>query len=144
MLERARHSRLLLLFLAGNGALAADGIQCPAQVQVRQQIATPIAGWSAGADKTPNQLSGLTFFDGKPEEEASLAPDSQTRQNGKDLLVWNFGADSNRPTFLVCRYAGTNVTLQRELPKGTRSCKVTYNPKQTIAGLPAIEKIDCK
>ena len=141
----ARSSALLLLLLSGQCiAQQANVIQCPAQLQVRQQIATPIPGWSAGADKTPNLLAGVTFFDGKPEENASLAPDSQTRLNGKDLAVWNFSADASRPTYIECRYAGTNVTLQRQLTKGIRSCRITYNPRETIAGLAVIEKLDCK
>jgi hypothetical protein len=123
---------------------AKDPVQCPPQLQVRQQLDAPVPGWSAAVDKLPNLLAGLTFFDGKPEDNASLAPDRQARQNGKDVVVWNFGTDTSRPVYVACRYAWTTITLQRELPKEVRSCTITYNPRQTIAGLPAIEKIDCK
>jgi hypothetical protein len=95
-------------------------------------------------DSLPNILAGITFFDGKPENNASLAPDKQTRQNGKDVTFWNFGRDSKQPIFIACRYAWTSVTLQRELPKEIHSCTVTYDSRQTVAGLPTIEKIDCK
>ncbi len=128
--------------LAALPLMSADPQLCPAQVTVRQQLASPVAGWTAAADKSPNALAGITFFDGRPEDEASLAPDKTSRQNGKDLAFWTF--DAARPVFLVCRYAWTNVTLQRELPKGVRGCTVTYNSRETVAGLPSIEKIDCK
>lgn len=133
---------LALLTVLAFAAAAADTQFCPAQVAVRQQLASPVAGWTASADKTPNALAGITFFDGKPEDEASLAPDKTSRQGGKDVAVWTF--DAARPVFLVCRYAWTNVTLQRELPKGLRGCTVTYNARETVGGLPSIEKIDCK
>jgi hypothetical protein len=147
MSERIGRYAIILLsgLLIEPGYLhAKDLVQCPAQLQVRQQIGAPVPGWSAAVDKLPNLLAGLTFFDGKPEDNASLAPDKQTRQNGKDVAVWNFGADTNRPVYVACRYAWTTVTLQRELPKEVRSCTITYNPRQTVAGLPVIEKIDCK
>lgn len=137
-------SRYLLLLLAAFPLSAADPVSCPAQVQVRQQLAAPVPGWSPGLDKLPNALAGITFFDGKPEENASLAPDKQSRVGGKDVLVWTFDPASSRPTFLACRYANTSVTLQRELPKTVRSCTVTYNPREMIGGMPVIEKIDCK
>lgn len=123
---------------------ASDPVQCPARLRVRQQIEAPIPGWSAVVDQLPNLLAGITFFDGKPEDKASLAPDKQSRQNGKDVAVWNFGTDTSRPVYVACRYASTAVTLQRELPKEVRSCTITFNPRETIAGLPVIEKIDCK
>ena len=88
-----------------------------------------------------------------PASRSSMASRKKTRpsrqtgkpvQNGKDVAVWNFGLDASRPVYVACRYAWTTVMLQRELPKEVRSCTITYNPRQTIAGLPAIEKIDCK
>ena len=137
--------RLLLCFVIWHvGANAAEPVQCPAQLQVRQQVAAPVTGWLAAADNLPNILAGITFFDGKPENNASLAPDKQTRLNGKDLAVWNFGEYRSRSVYISCRYAWTSVTLQREMPKEIRSCAVTFNPRQTVAGLPVIEKIDCK
>lgn len=137
-------SLYILPLLAFLPAKAADPLSCPATVQVRQQLAAPVPGWSAGIDKLPNALAGITFFDGSPSGNASLAPDKQSRVSGKEVAVWTFDPANSRPAFLACRYANTSVTLQRELPKAVRSCTVTYNPRETVSGLPAIEKIDCK
>jgi len=130
-----------LILAAGNGT-AADQVKCPAQVDVRQQIGAPVAGWSTVIDDLPQRLAGITFFDGKPEDKASLAPDSESKANGKSISTWNFGA-SERPIWVACRYAWTTVTLTRELPRQVRACSITYNPRQSLAGLPAIDKIDC-
>lgn len=134
---------LAALTLAAGVAIAADQVGCPAQVDVRQQIAAPVAGWSAVIGDLPQRLAGLTFFDGKPEDKASLAPDSESKSNGKSISTWNFGV-GGRPIWVACRYAWTTVTLTRELPKQIRACSVTYNSRESLAGLPAIEKIDCK
>jgi hypothetical protein len=73
-----------LILCAGCGA-AADPIQCPPVVEVRQQMAAPVAGWFVAMDDLPHRLAGITFFDGKPEEKASLAPDSESKAAGKSV-----------------------------------------------------------
>ena len=122
--------------------LAADPVGCPKTIQVKQQLAVPVAGWMAASDGMPHQLAGLTFFDGKPEEKASLAPDGEAAQRNQTISTWKF--DKTRPTWVMCRYSGTSVTLTRELPRGTSMCKVAYSRDMTIAGLPAINEVDCK
>jgi hypothetical protein len=124
-------------------AFAFAAADCPAKIEVRQTLAEQITGWLIGYDAAPHLLSGMTFFDGKPEEMASLVPDSQSVSGGKNVAVWTFGA-IGRPVWIACHYAGTGIILQRALPKNTRSCSITYSSRETIAGLPVIEKVDCK
>jgi hypothetical protein len=100
-------------------------------------------GWTVVPETTPHQLAGITFFEGKPEDKASLAPDKEIRVSGKSVASWTFGA-SERSTWVTCRYAATDVVLKRELPKAIKTCSITYEANETIAGLPVIEKVDCK
>jgi hypothetical protein len=124
-------------------AFAFAAADCPAKIEVKQTLAEKTPGWSVGSDNTPHLLSGMTFFDGKPEEMASLVPDSQSASGGKSVAVWAFGA-TGRPVWVACHYADTGIILQRELPKNTHSCSITYSTRETIAGLPVIEKVSCK
>jgi hypothetical protein len=124
-------------------AFAFAAADCPAKIEVKQTLAEQIPGWSVGSDKTAHLLSGMTFFDGKPEEMASLVPDSQSVTGGRNVAVWTFGA-TGRPVWVTCHYAGTGVVLQRELARNTHSCSLTYSTRETIAGLPVIEKVNCK
>jgi hypothetical protein len=124
-------------------AFAFAAADCPAKIEVKQTLAEKTPGWSVGSDNTPHLLSGMTFFDGKPEEMASLVPDSQSASGGKSVAVWAFGA-TGRPVSVACHYADTGIILQRELPKSTHSCSITYSTRETIAGLPVIEKVSCK
>lgn len=121
---------------------AADPIGCPKTIQVKEQLAAPVVGWTAASDGLPHLLAGLTFFDGKPEEKASLAPDWESSQRNQTISTWKF--DKTRPTWVMCQYSGTSVTLTRQLPRNTSMCAVAYSRDMIIAGLPAINEVDCK
>ena len=133
----------LTMLAAAFTVSAADVIRCPPTIGVKQQLAAQVPGWSIASEGLPRQLAGLTFFDGKPEEKASLAPDKQVGVKGKTVASWTFGV-SGRPIWAACRYSSTDIVLTRELPKNIRTCAVTYSKTETIAGLPVIEKVDCK
>src|SRR5580658_5116781 len=95
---------LIALTLFACVAPGADDVYCPPRIEVAQRLSLPVPGWSAAPDKMPHQLAGITFFDGKPEEGASLAPDKQTRTSA----TWTFTA-TGRPVWLACSYSGTDL-----------------------------------
>ena len=134
---------MTLFTLAASTLFAADAVQCPPRIEVNQRLAVRLPGWSAISDQIPHQLAGLTFFDGNPRDQASLATDKQTTVNGKTVASWTFGV-SGSPTWVACRYAATDVMLTRELPRPVRSCSITYATRETIDGLPVIDRVDCK
>jgi hypothetical protein len=132
-----------LTMLAVAFTVSADMMRCPPTIDVKQQLAAPVPGWSIASEGLPHQLAGLTFFDGKPADKASLAPDKQVGIKGKTVASWTFVA-TGRPIWVACRYSSTDIMFTRELPKNIRTCAITYSTTETIAGLPIIEKVDCK
>lgn len=134
---------LVVLAVASWTIFAADAVRCPPTIEVKQRLVSQTPGWSAASEEMLHQLAGLTFFDGKPEEKASLAPDREAKINGKTVATWTFNS-GDRAIWVSCRYASTDVVLSRELPKTVRACAITYSTGVTIAGLPVIEKVDCK
>jgi hypothetical protein len=130
---------LAVLAIFTTPAFAADLIQCPEKVEVRQEISAPVQGWIPAVDPAPSRLAGITFFDGEPKEQASLAPDRESKVNGKSVATWNFNSNS-RPTWVACRYAGTTVTLTKELPKGVKSCSITFTPIRALPASPRLRK----
>jgi len=120
----------------------AEEIRCPETIAVKQSLARSVEGWQESASDMPNRLAGVTFFDGPPEQKASLVYDSERSVKGKQIATWLFVAKSQ--IWLTCGYSGSNLILSRILTNGTTSCSVTYDPKLTVAGLPSIEKIECK
>jgi hypothetical protein len=138
---------LLALMIAATTASAAELIQCPAKIDVNQRLAAQIPGWSvvlsASPDEMPHQLAGVTFFDGNPQDRASLVPDKQSKLKAGTVASWTFGV-TDRAIWIACSYAWTSVVLSRQLPRTTRECSITYSNRDTIVGLPVIEKFDCK
>jgi len=134
----------LLLLQLVSFASAADTVGCPATISARQQLAAPQAGWTATEDDTPHSLAGLTFYDGPPSDKASLVYDRITHGKTEQVATWTFAAQKQRPIWLACSYARTSIQLTKALPTTITTCTVTYDPQQTIDGMPVIKKISCK
>jgi hypothetical protein len=124
------------------GAIAADGY-CPSSIEVNQSIKTIPSQWTAAHEDFPSILAGITFYSGPPSEDASLVYDKWVKRNGLAYASWTFSTDSSR-IWLKCSYAYTTVTLAKELPKGTKRCDVTYDPKVESNGSPEVKDISCK
>jgi hypothetical protein len=122
----------------------AQAVQCPETIRVSQQIAEVPAGWIAGASDLPIQATGVTFFDGPPEQMASLVYDSYrtTKQEARGL--WTFKANSPGGIWISCGYAQTIVTLAQRLPGSTTRCEVVYDRGSMIGGFNPVKHIDCK
>jgi hypothetical protein len=142
-------SRAILLYpvaalLLCVASFAADTVTCPTTIDVNQQLAATVPGWTAMLDDAPHQLAGITFYDGPPQEKASLAYDKMTKAAAKQIAKWSFSPEASRQIWISCNYAGTSVQLAKSLPPKTSACEVTYDPRQQVAGLPLIEKISCR
>jgi hypothetical protein len=110
--------------------LQAEDIQCPKTVQVRQVALDVPAGWTAETDdKSQPTLKSIAFFDGKPEDEASLVYDRMTPSRNGKRAVWSFLPASH--IWLACSYTGTAVVLSRPLPNVSR-CTVLYKGETEI------------
>lgn len=131
----------LFVVLAGE-AVAAP--QCPSEVETQQQLTAAVPGWRDLRSKTPHRFSQVTFYDGEPAEQVSLAPDTTRKVKGREVSTWQFASTSERRIWIECGYAGTSISLAQELPAGTKSCSVTYDPKVRLSGLPRIEQLECR
>ena len=120
-----------------------QSITCPDTIAVRQQLSEPIPGWTAVLDDTPIRLASITFYDGRPEEKASLVSDETKETAGRETATWHF-SQSSRQIWMACGYSGTAITLAQSLPVKITVCSVIYNVKQRVAGFPLIEKINCR
>ena len=54
---------------------------------------------------------GITFFDGDPKDEASLAPDDEKKVTGTTVSTWKLAGGDKSGTFMRCSYFGTSVQL---------------------------------
>ena len=122
--ERACSAFALVLITAGCCS-AAGPFQCPATLE-----------------QPPHRLSMITFYDGPPEEKASLVYDTLKKSAGQEIATWQFSPD--RKNWLTCSDEGTTATVKRALPPSVRTCSVTYHARDKVAGLPAIETMACR
>ena len=130
------------LLACSGGAMAAP--QCPSEIDTTQQLEKPAPGWREFHSKTPHRLNQITFYDGHPDEQASLAPDTSKSMKGAEISTWQFGNRIGRRIWIACGYAGTAISLIQELHDATRSCSITYDSKVRLAGLPRITNLDCR
>ncbi|BCB22411.1 hypothetical protein OCUBac02_53050 (plasmid) [Bosea sp. ANAM02] len=131
-----------LSLIAAGSAIAAP--QCPAELTTRQELSSVHQGWKEQQVMSPHRHARITFFDGPPAEQASLAPDETRSVNGREVSTWRFGRSSTRAIWIECGYAGTSISLSQELPAETKSCSITFDPKVRLSGLPRVGKLDCR
>ena len=106
-LEHATRVALALLLAAATPALA--DVRCPAALD-------------------GHRYARVSVFDGPPEEQADLVPDSQ--KGGTD--TWRVGPvfSAGREPYLVCRYEGTPGTVTFRLAQPIAVC-IASRPTRT-------------
>ena len=138
-----RIAGILFTVIAAAGIAEAEEVGCPAQIVTAQALTKAVPGWTERNDTSPNVLAGLTFYDGRPEEQASLAPDEK-HVKGKLVETWELFPNPPRQNWIECVYAGTSIKIAKPLPREIRGCMVTFDEQEHIDGYPKIEKIACK
>jgi hypothetical protein len=124
-------------------ASGADSL-CPDTVSVKQAGTTPAPEWSLSYSTAPTRLEMVTFYNGPPKDEASLAYDSWTDAKETSTAVWKLPKDA-RGYWIKCSYSGTTLELSKALPPPVSSCRVTYERQAaSMAGLPAIKRVACQ
>lgn len=116
----------------------------PNEIATQEEVRAAPAGWRVGKDGRPHILASATFFDGPPEEQASLAYDQQLKRKDGLIRIWRFDAGSKAGTWLQLGYAATAVTLARRLPPGTVECRIEFDRTVTVDGFEQIKSIDCR
>lgn len=121
-------------------------IACPETVDVDQKLKSPVDGWTAIVGSLPNRLANVAFYDGPPEQMASLVPTKEGKRNGREYATWDLEStnETSRPAWIVCEYSDTQVALSRQLPGSVTECNVTYNPQRGPRGYPGVEGVVCQ
>ena len=119
-------------------AAATASVNCPAIINTTQTMVSTPQEFQVSSKHVNHYLEQITFFSGKPSENASLVPDRNS--NGK--AIWTFSADTKG--YISCGYYKTYVELFKPLPANTRSCVVIYdlNAQGSVGPIP--KKITCE
>jgi|SRR5579864_8363919 len=108
-----------------NAAWASD-LNCPASVEVKQEILGTPSAWEAvgGVFKVP--LDRVAFYLKHPRLGGSLVPDATRRRQGEAREIWVFVSKADDEFWLGCIYQDTKVVLARKLESGVSKCEVRY------------------
>lgn len=89
-----RHSVILAIAVAlgllPSTRASGAGLGCPPSLLVNEKLARPVDGWIEGRTSEPHRLAGITTFDGKPEELASLVGDERALPRKRMRSTWGF------------------------------------------------------
>jgi hypothetical protein len=86
----------------------------------------------------------VTFFEGKPEEEASLVYDELTTTKDGSRALWHLTPNAPRRYYLVCTYEKNEKTVTRQLSSKFSQCVVDYGKPATQSKLPPVRAVHCK
>lgn len=102
-------------------------------------------GWQVSTQATPCRLQTLTVFDGLPQEQASLVPESdQALPGGRGVLTWTLAPVSAAGTWVALSYSCKTLALSRPLPASATGFRVTYDQRTRVEGLPRIVKAEIR
>jgi hypothetical protein len=113
-------------------------------IETRQEVTTVPSGWLASTGASPNRIAGITVFDGRPEQKASLAPGSEEKQKGggKLFVTWQLAPLSTEGAWIAVSYSSTSVMLAKSLPKDATELRVTYDTSVTVDGMHEIARVE--
>ena len=86
----------------------------------------------------------VTFFDGKPEEQASLVYDEIVNTKDGSRATWRLHPDSERGYYLVCTYQKPAKPVTQRLSPKLTMCIVDYGKPAEKSKLPPVRSISCK
>lgn len=96
---------------------------CPLSIAAGQIGKTPFARGKV----VPLVLTGVTFFDGPPDERVILAPTIDTKRGGFNLSAWRHLATNSAGTWLVCEYGDTAPQIRRQLlDRRVKICELLF------------------
>tara|TARA_B100001250_G_C19676622_1_gene733931 strand:- start:257 stop:820 length:564 start_codon:yes stop_codon:yes gene_type:complete len=111
----------------------------PLSVEARPAPVSLPEGWQVRAQAEPCRLQSLTVFDGLPQEQAALVPETdQTLPGGRGLLSWTLTPASAAGTWVALAYSCKTLVLSRPLPASATGFRVRYDRRVRPDGLPRI------
>ena len=121
---------LATLSLALVSSAKASSFTCPPTLET---AATP------GGQPQSFKFRYVSFFDGDPKDLADLAPDDGPDPTKLEQR-WQFTRTKERPIIMICRYHGTDRTIQMEVPPEIKECRLEglIDDEGQIVGSPTL------
>lgn len=108
-------SSIVVSFAAVLSTASAGDFSCPASIEEGDDGVSGTAG--------SRSLRYVSFFDGDPSQMTDLAPED-TSNTSRIEQHWRLVRSAGRPIVMVCRYHGTQNTIQKEVPEDVKECRL--------------------
>ena len=86
----------------------------------------------------------VTFFDGAPENQASLVYDAIVKTKEGSRATWRLNSDSGHGYYLVCTYEKPAKPITKKLSPKLTACVVEYGKPAGRGKLPPVRSLACK
>lgn len=112
-----------IVLMASASAIADDVLECPETTRLASGTVSPDSIPAISQALVSNEivrLSGVSVFDGPPEQGASLKPDTVANK-GRDI-IWKFEGDYPQGKFISCDYANGLIRIYSKIADVTVAC----------------------
>ena len=86
----------------------------------------------------------VTFFEGRPEDQASLVYDELVQTKNGSRAIWHLHPDSGHEYSLVCTYDKPTKPVTQKLSQKFKTCVVEYGKSGQSSKLPPVISIQCR
>ena len=127
--------------VTGNASTAS--LSCPLELVASQTATAPAPEWAVSYETYPLRLSGMSVFDGPPDEQADLKYHDSRKANREWTVRWRL-APNPRGYWLMCRYDGTRAQVSRRIPDGATRCTGRYDLTVAVGAGPLLVEAVCE
>ena len=130
--------------------VAAKEYRCPDAVTTKATLGGLPSEWqqrapyAEPADAVPVTLKNVNLYSGDPIDGALLAPVNADNPENKNQAIYAFPSDQSDDHYipwLSCEYRNTPIMATLPLPRGTKSCVVSYEPRGDYS---EVKRIECR
>jgi len=130
-----------LALSASAAAWAAAPLQCPGLASLpAPNQAADAAGWTMHLGSVHAPLTGLSIYDGPPDQGAALKP--AIIASNAERIVWRLSAMASPPAWLSCDYAGGLYRMSRPLPADVQRCEAVIRRLASPTRLDIVVRCD--
>ena len=121
---------------------ASEKHECVARITLTAgsvEVADSARGFAPIVTKTSIALSGVSLFDGPPEEGAMLKPISvtATASGSGSRIKWDLAGGDARGTWIACDYSDGLIRMVKRLSDAHETCSVATKKSGARTGMEA-------
>ena len=131
---------LLLSGGAASAVAATEKHECIARIMLTAgsvEVDQVAAGFSPIISKTSIALTGVSLFDGPPDEGAMLKPISVMATASGSRIKWDLAGGDARGTWIACDYSDGLIRLVRRLSDVHEFCSAATRKSHVRTGIEA-------